>query len=242
MGGPLRHAHRRPGQRRHLLACPTGDDFGAAASEWNPGEDARELLAKTVALPLVVPERGAAQILIEGAKAAQLLVLGSRGGGGFAGLLSDTRPSVRAQCQQPRPCLQRHRRRTTRSPLLTAVVRGSPWQTVVSAPVGSLVAPPARRRSAPEQPMRGLKSDLRPHDLSRTRLRAERPARPLRDHRRWGGARPGSGCVRPTRGTSDCSITNFAPGRAPDIANAAAPSRATRVAERLRSLRRRGSN
>jgi nucleotide-binding universal stress UspA family protein len=90
---------------------PTGYGMGAVASDWNPGEDARDLLAKTVAsvlgddipvaLTQVVREGNAAQVLLDETKDAQMLVVGSRGHGGFAGLLLG---SVSAHCAEHAHC------------------------------------------------------------------------------------------------------------------------------------------
>jgi nucleotide-binding universal stress UspA family protein len=90
---------------------PTGYGMGGVASEWNPGEDARDLLAKAVtsvlgddvSVPLtqVVREGNAAQVLLDETKDAQMLVVGSRGHGGFAGLLLG---SVSAHCAEHAQC------------------------------------------------------------------------------------------------------------------------------------------
>ena len=65
--------------------------------EFDPAGDARRLLETTVAetlgedpgleIELVVAEGHAAPVLVEAAKGADLLVVGSRGHGGFAGML-----------------------------------------------------------------------------------------------------------------------------------------------------------
>ncbi|HUO48787.1 MAG TPA: universal stress protein [Acidimicrobiales bacterium] len=65
--------------------------------DFDPSGDARRLLEETVAaelgdhagidVELVVVEGHAAPVLVEQAKGAQLLVVGSRGHGGFAGML-----------------------------------------------------------------------------------------------------------------------------------------------------------
>jgi nucleotide-binding universal stress UspA family protein len=90
---------------------PTGYGIGTVTSDWNPGEDARDLLAETVvsvlgddiSVPLtrVVREGSAAQILLDETKDAQMLVVGSRGHGGFAGLLLG---SVSAHCAEHAHC------------------------------------------------------------------------------------------------------------------------------------------
>jgi nucleotide-binding universal stress UspA family protein len=90
---------------------PVGYGIGAVASDWNPGEDARHLLAKTVIavlgddipVPLteVVREGNPAQVLLDETKDAQMLVVGSRGHGGFVGLLLG---SVSAHCAEHAHC------------------------------------------------------------------------------------------------------------------------------------------
>jgi nucleotide-binding universal stress UspA family protein len=90
---------------------PTGYGMGAVASDWNPGEDACGLLADTVAsvlgddvpvrLTQQVRQGNAAQVLLDETKDAQMLVVGSRGHGGFAGLLLG---SVSAHCAEHAHC------------------------------------------------------------------------------------------------------------------------------------------
>ncbi len=90
---------------------PAGYGMGAVATDWNPGEDARDLLAETVASVLgdhipvpftqVVREGNAAQVLLDETKDAQMLIVGSRGDGGFAGLLLG---SVSAHCAEHAHC------------------------------------------------------------------------------------------------------------------------------------------
>jgi nucleotide-binding universal stress UspA family protein len=65
--------------------------------EWNPANDAKGALTSTVDevfgterpgdLQLIVREGGAARVLLEESKDALMLIVGSRGHGGFAGLL-----------------------------------------------------------------------------------------------------------------------------------------------------------
>ncbi|HEY8701180.1 MAG TPA: universal stress protein [Arthrobacter sp.] len=64
---------------------------------WNPDEDARRICAEAVAeafdgvppegLEMVAAQGPAAKILVEESKTAQIVVVGSRGHGGFEGLL-----------------------------------------------------------------------------------------------------------------------------------------------------------
>jgi nucleotide-binding universal stress UspA family protein len=85
--------------------------YGGLPSDWNPEADARQLLADTVSsvlgqdgppnLTQLVREGNAAQVLLDETKDAQLLVVGSRGHGGFAGLLLG---SVSANCAEHAHC------------------------------------------------------------------------------------------------------------------------------------------
>jgi nucleotide-binding universal stress UspA family protein len=91
---------------------PTGAGWAASvATEWNPEEDATKALAATVAGALgsrsphrvtqLVRQGNAARVLLDETKDAQLLVVGSRGHGGFAGLLLG---SVSANCAEHAQC------------------------------------------------------------------------------------------------------------------------------------------
>jgi nucleotide-binding universal stress UspA family protein len=91
---------------------PTSYGLGAGVpSNWSPEADARQMLADTVASTLgdqtpatltqVVREGNAAQVLLDETKDAQLLVVGSRGHGGFAGLLLG---SVSTNCTEHARC------------------------------------------------------------------------------------------------------------------------------------------
>jgi nucleotide-binding universal stress UspA family protein len=76
-------------------SLPAG--YGWAGAEWNPEQDTEKILASTVDevfgtsrpadMELTVREGGAASILLAKAEGALMLVVGSRGHGGFAGLL-----------------------------------------------------------------------------------------------------------------------------------------------------------
>src|SRR5690242_15739206 len=80
---------------------------GTWPAEWNPEQDAADVLHQTVMevlgeQPLVpvheiVVEGGAARALLDASKDARILVLGSRGHGGFTGLLLG---SVSAACAE----------------------------------------------------------------------------------------------------------------------------------------------
>jgi nucleotide-binding universal stress UspA family protein len=90
---------------------PATYGVGGIPSNWNPAEDARQFLAESVTAVLgadahslvtqVVREGNAAQVLLDETKDAQLLVVGSRGHGGFAGLLLG---SVSANCAEHARC------------------------------------------------------------------------------------------------------------------------------------------
>ena len=76
---------------------PTYYGWGAYPLEWNPGADMEKQLTATVdevfgekrpqAIRLFVQEGSAAHILIQEAHGALMVVVGSRGHGGFTGLL-----------------------------------------------------------------------------------------------------------------------------------------------------------
>lgn len=84
---------------------PAGYGYGAMTSAYRPDEDAAHMLEtalKTVfgdvrpsGLRAVVVEGYAAQVLIEASAQAEMLVVGSRGHGGFVGMLIG---SVSTQC------------------------------------------------------------------------------------------------------------------------------------------------
>jgi nucleotide-binding universal stress UspA family protein len=76
---------------------PASYGFGSVPQDWDPAGDMRKVLDETVravfgdhppaGLQQQVREGGAAQVLIEASQGAIMLVVGSRGHGGFAGLL-----------------------------------------------------------------------------------------------------------------------------------------------------------
>ncbi|MEA3079786.1 MAG: hypothetical protein QOF05_1194, partial [Sphingomonadales bacterium] len=90
---------------------PSSYGISGAVMDWNPEADARKALADAVAsvvadktlpnLTQVVREGNAAQVLLDETKDAQLLIVGSRGHGGFAGLLLG---SVSANCAEHAQC------------------------------------------------------------------------------------------------------------------------------------------
>ena len=97
----------------HPIAGYTGNTAGWAAvpPDWNPAEDADRVLTGTVeevfgatkpeGVILTVREGGAAHTLIDISSGARMLVVGSRGHGGFAGLLLG---SVSAACAEHASC------------------------------------------------------------------------------------------------------------------------------------------
>jgi nucleotide-binding universal stress UspA family protein len=90
---------------------PTSYGIGGVYPEWSPESDARQTLTDTVTAVLgsdvpsnltqLVREGNAAQVLLDESKDAQMLVVGSRGHGGFAGLLLG---SVSANCAEHAHC------------------------------------------------------------------------------------------------------------------------------------------
>jgi nucleotide-binding universal stress UspA family protein len=76
---------------------PAGYGFASFPQDWDPAGDMRKVLDETVravfgdhapaGLQRQVREGGAAMVLIEASQGAIMLVVGSRGHGGFAGLL-----------------------------------------------------------------------------------------------------------------------------------------------------------
>jgi nucleotide-binding universal stress UspA family protein len=83
----------------------------AIAPAWNPADDVRQVLAESahaafgdqlpVGMQLEVREGGAAKVLLDASPGATMLVVGSRGHGGFTGLLLG---SVSANVAEHAPC------------------------------------------------------------------------------------------------------------------------------------------
>jgi nucleotide-binding universal stress UspA family protein len=84
---------------------------GGAPAEWDPAEDAAKILTDSLTaafgdhrpagIRTVVSQGHPAQVLSAASDGAELLVVGSRGHGGFAGLLLG---SVSAYCTAHAPC------------------------------------------------------------------------------------------------------------------------------------------
>lgn len=76
---------------------PAGIGWSSIPAEWHPDDDMAKVLKETLhkvfgdqppaGLRTVVREGGAARVLLEESKGATILIVGSRGHGGFAGLL-----------------------------------------------------------------------------------------------------------------------------------------------------------
>jgi nucleotide-binding universal stress UspA family protein len=90
---------------------PISYGVSAWAVEWDPAADAATVLEHTVALAFgddrpaglrtVVTEGHAANVLVEASSGAELLVVGSRGHGGFVGLLIG---ATSAHCAEHAEC------------------------------------------------------------------------------------------------------------------------------------------
>lgn len=88
-----------------------GGGWAAMPADWNPAQDAEKALTTTVdevfgetrpaGLRLTVREGNAAHVLLEASEGARMLVVGSRGHGGFTGLLLG---SVSAACTEHATC------------------------------------------------------------------------------------------------------------------------------------------
>jgi len=90
---------------------PTSFGWASVPSDWDPVKDMEKVLHEAVSgafdgqppsgLELQVREGGSARVLIEASRGALMLVVGSRGHGGFAGLLLG---SVSANVAEHAPC------------------------------------------------------------------------------------------------------------------------------------------
>lgn len=95
----------------YLAAGWMGVGYAAMPADWNPSQDAEKAVTATVdevfgehrpaGLQLAVREGSAARVLLDASEGAQMLVVGSRGHGGFAGLLLG---SVSAACTEHATC------------------------------------------------------------------------------------------------------------------------------------------
>lgn len=102
------------GARLHAVTAweyPLALGWSVVPDDWDPAADMQKILQETVAeafgdhppagLELQVQEGSAAGVLIEASQGATMLVVGSRGHGGFAGLLLG---SVSAKVAEHAPC------------------------------------------------------------------------------------------------------------------------------------------
>jgi nucleotide-binding universal stress UspA family protein len=90
---------------------PPALGWSVVPDDWDPAADMRQILKETAAevfgdelparLQMQVHEGGAAKVLIDASEGAIMLVVGSRGHGGFAGLLLG---SVSANVAEHAPC------------------------------------------------------------------------------------------------------------------------------------------
>lgn len=90
---------------------PPSFGWSAIAPDWNPADDVKEVLAETARAvfgeqaPANVQfesgQGGAAKVLLDACEGATMLVVGSRGHGGFAGLLLG---SVSSNVAEHAPC------------------------------------------------------------------------------------------------------------------------------------------
>ncbi|MGI8879385.1 MAG: universal stress protein [Jatrophihabitans sp.] len=88
-----------------------GGGWAVPPADWDPASDAEKAAVATIdeifgedrppALELTVREGNPAQVLLEASKGARMLVVGSRGHGGFSGLLLG---SVSAVCTEHAVC------------------------------------------------------------------------------------------------------------------------------------------
>ncbi|WP_192827612.1 universal stress protein [Mycolicibacterium aromaticivorans] len=91
----------RDGEIAHLAAEAAHDALQQEAEQSAQNAVRQALGADADAIECVVTEDSPAQALTQAARDADLLVVGSRGRGGFAGLLLG---SVSSQCAQHAPC------------------------------------------------------------------------------------------------------------------------------------------
>jgi nucleotide-binding universal stress UspA family protein len=90
---------------------PPSFGWAAIAPEWNPADDVRQVLNETIHavfgdhvpanVHLEVGQGGAAKVLLDACEGATMLVVGSRGHGGFTGLLLG---SVSGNVAEHAPC------------------------------------------------------------------------------------------------------------------------------------------
>jgi nucleotide-binding universal stress UspA family protein len=90
---------------------PAALGWSVVPDDWDPAQDTAQILQQSVAdvfgdappagLQLHVQEGGSAKVLIDASQGANLLVVGSRGHGGFTGLLLG---SVSANVAEHAPC------------------------------------------------------------------------------------------------------------------------------------------
>jgi len=88
-----------------------GAGWETVPTEWNPAQDAEKILTTTIdkifgehrpaGFRLTVREGNAAKVLLEVSTGARMLIVGSRGHGGFSGLLLG---SVSAACAEHATC------------------------------------------------------------------------------------------------------------------------------------------
>ncbi len=90
---------------------PASFGWASIAPDWRPADDAQKVLADSAravfgeqlpaGLQFLTGEGGAAKVLLDACEGATMLVVGSRGHGGFAGLLLG---SVSANVAEHAPC------------------------------------------------------------------------------------------------------------------------------------------
>ena len=90
---------------------PQSFGWAVASPDWDPAQDMKKALADAAravfgdqqpeGLQLIVREGGAARVLLDACQGATMLIVGSRGHGGFAGMLLG---SVSANVAEHAPC------------------------------------------------------------------------------------------------------------------------------------------